>query len=94
MLHHNRQTMAVGLLLFVDPQLTHYLYYQGPQDHRWSRADVSAAGAVMERDVVTLNSKPVEQYQDPALYLLFFVNYTNPGQIDAGELKKITLAFK
>ena len=80
--------------LFVDPQLTHYLYYQGPQDHRWSRADVTAQGAVLERDVVTLNGKPVEQYKDPALFLLFFVNYTNPGKIDPGELKKITLAFK
>ena len=80
--------------LFVDPQLTHYLYYQGPQDHRWSRADVTAQGAVLDRDVVSLNGKPVEQYKDPALYLLFFVNYTNPGKIDPGELKKITLAFK
>jgi len=80
--------------LFVDPQLTHYLYYQGPQDHRWSRADVTVTGAALERDVVSLNGKPVEQYQDPALYLLFFVNYTNPGQIDPGELKKIALAFK
>ena len=80
--------------LFVDPQLTHYLYYQGPQDHRWSRADVTAQGAVLERDVVTLNGKPVEQYKDPALFLLFFVNYTSPGKIDPGELKKITLAFK
>jgi hypothetical protein len=80
--------------LFVDPQLTHYLYYQGPQDHRWSRATVTATGAVLERDVVTLNGKPIEQYQDPALYLLLFVNYTNPGQIDPGELKPITLAFK
>jgi hypothetical protein len=80
--------------LFVDPQLTHYLYYQGPQDHRWSRANISATGAVLERDVVTLNSKPIEQYADPALYLLLFVNYTNPGQIDPGELKQITLAFK
>ena len=80
--------------LFVDPQLTHYLYYQGPQDHRWSRADITATGATLERDVVTLNTKPIAQYQDPALYLLFFVNYTNPGQIDPGELKKIALAFK
>jgi hypothetical protein len=80
--------------LFVDPQLTHYLYYQGPQDHRWSRADVTATGAALERDVVTLNGKPIAQYKDPALYLLFFVDYTNPGTIDPGELKKITLAFK
>jgi len=80
--------------LFVDPQLTHYLYYQGPQDHRWSRVDVTATGAAMERDVVTLNGKPIAQYADPELYLLFFVDYTNPGTIDPGELKKITLAFK
>jgi hypothetical protein len=80
--------------LFVDPQLTHYLYYQGPTDHRWSRADVTATGASMERDVATLNTKPIAQYADPALYLLFFVNYTNPGQIDPGELQKIMLAFK
>jgi hypothetical protein len=80
--------------LFVDPQLTHYLYYQGPQDHRWSRVDLTAQGAVLERDVASLNGKPVEQYKDPALYLLFFVNYTNPGQIDPGELKKITLVFR
>jgi hypothetical protein len=80
--------------LFVDPQLTHYLYYQGPQDHRWSRATVTAQSAVMERDVDTLNAKPVAQYGDPGLYLLFFVNYTNPDQIDPGELKKITLVFK
>ena len=80
--------------LFVDAQLTHYLYYQGPQDHRWSRADVTAQGAVLERDVASLNGKPVEQYADPALYLLLFVNYTNPDKIDPGELKKITLVFK
>src|SRR5262245_34102598 len=79
--------------LFVDPQLTHYLYYQGPQDHRWSRADITATGATLERDVVTLSTKPVEQYADPALYLLFFVDYTHPGQIDPGELKKLMLAF-
>jgi hypothetical protein len=80
--------------LFVDPQLTHYLYYQGPQDHRWSRVDLTAQGAVLDRDVASLNGKPVAQYQDAALYLLLFVNYTNPGQIDPGELKKITLVFK
>ena len=80
--------------LFVDPQLTHYLYYQGPQDHRWSRADVTVTGAIMERDVATLNTKPIAQYADPALYLLFFVDYTKANQIDPGELKKITLAFQ
>jgi hypothetical protein len=80
--------------LFVDPQLTHYLYYQGPQDHRWSRATVTDQGAVLERDVASLNGKPIEQYADPALYLLFFVNYINPDKIDPGELKKITLVFK
>src|SRR5205085_5809081 len=41
--------------LFVDPQLTHYLYYLGPDDHRWSRAEVTAQGAVLERDVARLN---------------------------------------
>lgn len=80
--------------LFVDPQLTHYLYYSGPQDNRWSRVSLTALGAVLERDVVNLNDKPIEQYADPALYLLFFVNYINPGQIDPSELKKITLIFR
>jgi hypothetical protein len=45
--------------LFVDPQLTHYLYYLAPDDHRWSRADVSAQGAVLERDVARLNGAPI-----------------------------------
>lgn len=79
--------------LFVDPELTHYLYYQAPDDHRWSRTDVTAAGAVFERDVAVLNTTPLEQTTDPALYLLLFANAANEGQIDAGELVKLTLSF-
>jgi hypothetical protein len=80
--------------LFVDAQLTHYLYYQGPDDNRWSRATVEPAGAVLERDVARLNDAPVEDYPDPALYLLLFVNPANPDQIDPGEVKTLTLIFK
>lgn len=79
--------------LFVDPMSTHYLYYQGPEDHRWSRATVDANGAVFERDVALLNDQPIAQYAAPALYLLFFVDFSNPGVIDEGELKKIALIF-
>ena len=79
--------------LFVDPELTHYLYYLAPEDHRWSRAEVTADGATFERDVAYLNSISVAESTDPALYLLFFVNAANEQQIDPGELKKITLAF-
>jgi hypothetical protein len=79
--------------LFVDTLSTHYLYYQGPDDHRWSRATVGASGAVFERDVALLNDQPVDQYAAPALYLLLFVDLSNPGVIDEGELKKIALIF-
>ncbi|MCC7359009.1 MAG: hypothetical protein IT317_06010 [Anaerolineales bacterium] len=79
--------------LFVDPELTHYLYYLAPEDHRWSRAEVTAQGATFERDVAYLNSIAVAESTDPALYLLFFVNAANEQQIDSGELQKITLAF-
>ncbi len=80
--------------LFVDPLSTHYLYYNGPEDHRWSRAAFTSAGAVFERDVAVLNDTPVEQFQDPALYLLFLVNRDNPDVVDPGELKKLILAFQ
>jgi hypothetical protein len=80
-------------LLFVDVELTHYLYYQAPDDHRWSRAEVTAGGATFERDVAVLNSTPIEQTTDPALYLLLFANAANERQIDPGELKKIVLIF-
>jgi len=79
--------------LFVDVELTHYLYYLAPDDHRWSRADVSATAATFERDVAFLNATPIDQTTDPALYLLLFINPANPQQIDPGELKKIILIF-
>jgi hypothetical protein len=80
--------------LFVDPQLTHYLYYLGPDDHRWSRADVSAEGAVLERDVARLNGAPIEQYAEPALYLMLLANPANEDLIDPGELKTLVLNFQ
>jgi hypothetical protein len=80
--------------LFVDPQLTHYLYYLGPDDHRWSRADVSAQGAVLERDVARLNGAPIEQYAGPALYLMLLANPANEDLIDPGELKTLVLNFQ
>jgi len=83
-----------GQMLFVDLELTHYLYYAGPDDHRWSRADVGPDGAVFERDVAYLNDVPVNLAADPALYLLFFVNEQNPDFIDPGELKKLALIFQ
>ncbi len=79
--------------LFVDVQLTHYIYYLAPDDHRWSRADVSATAATFERDVAFLNATPIDQTTDPALFLLLLINPANPQQIDPGELKKITLSF-
>ncbi len=80
-------------VLFVDVELTHYLYYLAPDDHRWSRADVSDTAARFERDVANLNATPIEQTTDPALYLLLFANAANEPQIDLGELKKIVLSF-
>jgi hypothetical protein len=81
-------------VLFVDPQSTHYLYYQSPDDHRWSRATVDANGAVFERDVALLNDTPVEQFGASELYLLLFVDSANPGTIDPDELKKIALLLQ
>ncbi len=80
-------------VLFVDPQATHYLYYLGPDDHRWSRATVTDAGAVFERDVALLNDLPIDQFGVSELYLLLYVDSINPGTIDPGELKKIMLLF-
>ena len=80
--------------LAVDPQSTHYLYYESPEDHRWSRATVSADGVVFERDVLLLNDTPVESHAGPALYLLLFANTGDPNVIEPGELKKITLNFE
>jgi hypothetical protein len=81
-------------MLFVDVELTHYLYYAGPDDHRWSRAEVGPAGAVFEREVAFLNDIPIGLAADPAIYLLFFVNEHNPEMIDPGELKKITVILQ
>jgi hypothetical protein len=80
--------------LFVDPQLTHYLYYLAPDDHRWSRADVSAQGAVLERDVARLNGAPIAEYAEPALYLMLLANPANEDLIDPGELKTLVLNFQ
>jgi hypothetical protein len=87
-------------LLFVDPLSTHYLYYTGPDDHRWSRATVGPEGAVFERDVAVLMGDPslpagtpVDLYPGPALYLLVYVDGFNPGVVDPGELAKVTLQF-
>jgi hypothetical protein len=80
-------------VLFVDVELTHYLYYAGPDDHRWSRADVATGPAVFERDVALLNDVPVEQTAELALFLLFYYDLANPQQIDPGELRRITLLF-
>ncbi len=80
--------------LFVDPQLTHYLYYLGPDDHRWSRAEVSGQGMILERDVARLNGAPIEQYIGPALYVLLLANPANEELIDPGELKTIVLNFQ
>lgn len=81
-------------VLFVDPQSTHYLYYQGPDDHRWSRATVSDTSAVFERDVALLNDVPIQDFGASELYLLLFVDSANLGVIDPGELKKITLLMQ
>jgi hypothetical protein len=83
-----------GQTLFVDVELTHYLYYACADDHRWSRADVSAEAAVFERDVALLNDIPVEQTAEPVLFLLFYYDQANPQQIDPGELKRIALLFQ
>ncbi|MEP7357740.1 MAG: hypothetical protein ABI847_10905 [Anaerolineales bacterium] len=80
--------------LFIDPQLTHYLYYLAPDDHRWSRADVTDQGAVLERDVAKLNGAPIEENADPALYLLLLANPANEDVIDPGELKTLVLHFQ
>jgi hypothetical protein len=80
--------------LFVDPQLTHYLYYLGPDDHRWSRAEVTDQGATLERDVARLTGAPIEQYAEPALYLLLLANPANEDLIDPGELKTLVLNFQ
>jgi hypothetical protein len=79
--------------LFVDVELTHYLYYAAPDDHRWSRADVAAGRAVFERDVALLNDVPVGQTAEPALFLLAYYDQANPQQIDPGELKRLALLF-
>lgn len=80
--------------LFVDPQSTHYLYYAGPDDHRWSRAAVSEANAVFERDVAVLNALPIEQFGANELYLVLFVDSANPGTIDPGEIQKLILLLQ
>lgn len=83
-----------GAELFVDVELTHYLYYQAPDDHRWSRVELAGGDAVLERDVAVLSGIPVEQTTDPALYLLFYLDQGSPQQIDPGELKKLVLLFE
>jgi hypothetical protein len=80
--------------LFVDPMSTHYLYYQGPEDHRWSRATVTDTGAVFERDVAVLNTLPIQDFGASELYLLMFVDSANPGTVDPGELQKIVLLLQ
>jgi hypothetical protein len=80
--------------LFIDPQLTHYLYYMGPDDHRWSRATITDQSAVLERDVARLNGAPIDQYAEPALYLLLLANPANPDVIEPGELKTFVLNFQ
>jgi hypothetical protein len=80
--------------LFVDPELTHYLYYQAPDDHRWSRVELTEPQALLERDVAKLNEIPIEQTADPMLFLLVYVDQSNIQQIDPGELKKMTLLFQ
>jgi hypothetical protein len=81
-------------VLFVDPMSTHYLYYQGPEDHRWSRATVTETSAVFERDVALLNDVPIQDFGASELYLLLFVDSINPGTIDPGELKKIAVSLQ
>ncbi len=80
--------------LFVDGQSTHYLYYQGPDDHRWSRATVGDGRAVFERDVAVLNTLPIQDFGAPELYMLLYVDNGNPSVIDPGELQKIVLLLQ
>lgn len=80
--------------LFVDPQLTHYLYYLGPDDHRWSRTDVTDQGAVFERDAAKLNGSPIEAFAESSLYLVLLANPAHEDVIDAGELKTLVLHFQ
>jgi hypothetical protein len=79
--------------LVIDPQGTHYLYYAGPNEHRWNKVEFTADGVVFEREVAFLNGVPVEQFSGPALYLLFYVEFHNSETIDEDELKKVTLKF-
>jgi hypothetical protein len=79
--------------LAVDSLSTHYLYYLGPDNHRWNRATVEAGGAVFERDVAFLNDSPVEEFAGSALYLLLYASTGNPDLIEPGELQKVTVIF-
>jgi hypothetical protein len=88
------ETFGVSQSLLIDPQGTHYLYYAGPNDHRWNRVEFTPTGVVFERETAFLNYAPIEQFSGQNLYLLFYVDSRDPDTINEDELKKVTLSFQ
>lgn len=77
----------------------HWLYYNSPTDHRWSKVAITDTGAVFDRNVSSLHMYKlpvpvtIENYTGK-LYLLFLAKYRPEQQIGEDELSKIVLSFE
>lgn len=80
--------------LMVEEQGCHFLYYNGPADHRWSSATVTKSAAVFERRVRRLYYEvehvPLSGMAGRSLYLIFVVDFPGHGE----RFKKVILNFE
>jgi hypothetical protein len=72
----------------------HYLYYDGPDDHRYSRYEKRASLNQLERDVAILGDTPIEKTTIDTLYLLFAVRTHDDGKLHEDELRRVKIRFR
>lgn len=81
--------------LFLDAEGMHYLFYDSPEDHRWSRVQLRDDGvSIFDREVARLGDTPIEKSTIEDLYLLFGVVLDNDDQLSDRELRKVKIEFR
>lgn len=81
--------------LYLDDMAHHELYYQGPQDHRWTAIIWSPNGPLFFREVQSVSSHigRFQAFDGHDLYLTFLVKCSEGEIIQPEELRKIQVQF-
>ncbi len=72
----------------------HYLYYESPEDHRWSSVELSNTSNIFDRLVTMLDDTPIAKTTMPVLYLTFAVQQNADGVLSEEELRRFKVRFR